>query len=138
METVLTNNFDRRASCPFCLHPGAVKDFLVHGPDGELKPKKAHCPECDINMLMESLLTEQSAEAYAKWVFDYYGFWSKCNFKVWSQRLYAKGWASRFWPLYKKMSAAKIMEQHQDQEEDWEAYKEYHPDYKDRIRDEEG
>lgn len=90
--------------CPFCLYRAKVSKFLVSTKKG-ISHSMAKCPSCNNGMRMRSLTMKSSIEGYAKWVFDYSlsGFWQKCPYKKWSERLKALGWSRRFWDEYKKL-----------------------------------
>ena len=88
--------------CPFCLHYGRHEEFETKTAKG--KPsKKIRCPECQNGMLNMTLTEKMDAEKYAEWVFMYRssGFWQKCPFKKWKDRLYKLGMSKKFWEKYK-------------------------------------
>lgn len=88
--------------CPFCLSFGKLSAFEYKTPKGNVS-KGVKCPDCKNKMLRKSITNTMSAEQYAEWVFDYRksGFWQKCNFAVWNERLYKLGLSHRFWEKYR-------------------------------------
>ena len=106
-EPSLTADFIRLnpdVCCPFCLHLGKIRDFRVPTKHGYSK-KRAQCPECNNLMQIRSLTQAMSPEQYAQWVFDYSlsGFWQKCPFHKFADRLKRMGISYRFWAKYKQL-----------------------------------
>ena len=102
--------------CPFCLHTAKLSLFFVSTNKG-ISQGKAECPSCKNGMLMKSLYNDWGAEEYAQWVFDYRrsGFWQKCPFPTWKQRLYEIGWAHTFWTTYKELKGSDTSQSYFDQ-----------------------
>ena len=65
------------------------------------------CPDCKNKMQFKSLLADWTAEQYAEWVYPYSvdGFWQKCKWTQWKERLAKMGWATLFWNKYKQLKA---------------------------------
>lgn len=117
--------------CPFCLFFGKLSDFEFKTLKGKIS-KRMRCPDCDNLMLMRTLIQKMTAEEYAEWVFWYSksGFWSKCNFDKWSERLYKLGMLQRFWTKYKLLKGESVGQEtyfeHLDKEqEEWAKEKGY-------------
>jgi len=94
--------------CPFCLYRNRLSKFLMSGDKG-ISNYKAKCPECQQTMLFRTIanmchMNEKKIEAYAKWVADYakQGFWKKCKYEIWKERLQKYDMAIPFWRGYKK------------------------------------
>jgi hypothetical protein len=91
--------------CPFCLHIGYQREFLIYKDD---KPVtyRVQCPECENTFLMKTLMSEWSIIEFADWVADYVhsGFWQKCDFEKFNQRLKELGWARLFWDRYRAVT----------------------------------
>lgn len=116
MVTITTTvNFNMMVSCPFCLHDDKLKAFLVSTKKG-ISQKKANCPECHNGMMMKSLTADWTPEEYAEWVFEYRrsGFWQKCKFSTWKDRLYKRGWSKRFWDKYRELKGSDESEDYFD------------------------
>lgn len=136
IEPKITVNFNEEVACPFCLYAAKLSAFLIVGKDG-YQQGKAHCPECKNNMMMKSLYNEWTAKDYADWVFNYRlsGFWSKCPFAKWKERLYKMGWAGAFWTRYKDLKGTsttnRFFEDAEKTAEDYEKlWQEYEGDQK--------
>ena len=86
--------------CPFCLYKGKFGEFLSSN-----RINIVICPECENNMMIETLVNEMSIEQFARWVFDYAltGFWEKCKYEIFNKRLYKMGLSRRFWDEYKRL-----------------------------------
>lgn len=99
-------NSNEQVMCPFCLYQNKLSHFFVSVKKG-ISSGKAFCPECKNGMLMRTLLADMTATQYAKFVWDYRtsGFWKKCPFDVWKQRLHGVGWSHEFWEEYKRLKA---------------------------------
>lgn len=108
-ETKITVNFNTLVACPFCLYTAKLSAFLVTSKDG-YQQGKAHCPDCNNNMMMKSLYNDWTAKEYAEWVFNYRrsGFWQKCPFATWKKRLHKMGWIHEFWIRYKDLKGSDI------------------------------
>lgn len=93
--------------CPFCLYYGMMKDFQFLTAKHKTS-KKARCPDCKNEFLMRSLTSPMSAEQYAEWVFMYSadGYWKKCKWDIWKDRLYKLGMAQKFWDKYRLLKGA--------------------------------
>jgi len=91
-------------SCPFCLHSDPINKFLISTPKGYDK-RLGLCPECKNKMMIKTLTSNWTPEQFADFVADYarQGFWQKCKFQVFNQRLRAIGWSYRFWKRYKEL-----------------------------------
>lgn len=98
----------RPCLCPFCLHSGNIMVFEFQTPKGK-KSGMYKCPECHNRMRAESLMQSQTAEEFAKWVFEYSadGFWQKTNFYTFNKRLKELGIATPFWNRYKELKGTK-------------------------------
>jgi len=107
--------------CPFCLHSGYIHLYEKRLASGKVS-KRLHCPECNAEMRRESLTDHKTIEEYAEWVFNYAmsGFWKKCPFQKFNDRLYKLGMSYRFWKKYKQLKADKSKEQ--TYEEHFEQY----------------
>ncbi len=123
-----TVDFAMMVSCPFCLHDDKLQAFLVSTKKG-ISQSRANCPECHNGMMMKSLTADWTPEQYASWVFAYRvdGYWKKCKFSIWKERLYKRGWSKRFWEKYKSLKGTDESEDYFDhvdvqQEEDRERW----------------
>lgn len=130
MVTVTVSvDYNMRVMCPFCLYDDKLRAFLVSTKKG-ISQARAQCPECHNGMMMKSLTTEWTPEEYAEWVYPYAGsgFWQKCKFSIWKERLYKMGWSHRFWTRYKELKGTDesesywdYLDQQQDEvKEQWE------------------
>ena len=108
-------NYMMMVSCPFCLHDDKLQAFLVSTKKG-ISQSKAACPECKNGMMMISLTADWTPEQYAEWVFEYRksGFWQKCKFSIWKDRLYKRGWSKQFWEKYKALKGSDESEDYWD------------------------
>jgi len=90
--------------CPFCLHQDKIEKYLISTSKG-YHHGLAKCPECGNQMRFSSLTADWTPEQYAEFVYPYSvdGFWQKCPFEKWKDRLYKIGWAHRFWKRYKEL-----------------------------------
>lgn len=97
-------DFTQQVMCPFCLHADKLQAFLLSTSKG-ISQSRAQCPECKNGMMIKSLTVEWAPEQYADWVYDYTGsgYWQKCKFATWKERLFKIGWAKRFWDRYKAL-----------------------------------
>ncbi len=111
VETFTAKNCNELVMCPFCLHQAFLSSFFISNKKG-ISQGKAECPECHNTMLMKSLWQDMSPTQYAQWVFNYksMGFWQKCPFAKWKDRLYAIGWGFEFWIEYKRLKKDAEME----------------------------
>jgi len=125
-------NFNEKVWCPFCLYEAKLSRFLVVGKHG-YQQGTAHCPECNNTMRMASLWNDWDAKKYAEWAFDYRlsGFWQKCPFAKWKERLFKIGWAHEFWTRYKALKGEAETDEIFDsantqarahEEEEWKKY----------------
>ncbi len=92
------------AICPFCLFTNDLSKFLYSCGSGFHK-RLGVCPECKHKSELRTLVTipTMTPQEYAQFVFDYRlsGFWEKCNFKVWRERLDSEPeQARKFWNRY--------------------------------------
>lgn len=101
-----TVNANELVVCPFCLYKAQLKVFFISNKKG-ISQKRAQCPDCNNTMQMNSLYNDMTIEQYAEWVFGYRrsGFWQKCPFNTWKDRLYKLGWSGRFWSKYQALKA---------------------------------
>jgi len=106
---------EEQVLCPFCLHIGKIKEFLVSTKKG-ISQYRAKCPECQNGMLIRSLLQEMTVEEYAEWVYNYVadGFWQKCKWYTWKDRLAKLGMAAAFWTKYKQLKGEDTTESYED------------------------
>ena len=118
--------------CPFCLHSGYIHEY-THKLKSGGESKRLHCPECDVEMRKESLTDHKTIEEYAEWVFNYSmsGFWKKCPFDKFNDRLYKLGMSYRFWKKYKELKGNKDKEQTyeehmMDYQDEWLKYEQEH------------
>jgi len=112
---IQTANMTDIVTCPFCLYFGKIKEFLVSTKKG-ISQYRAKCPECQNGMLIRSLLQEMTVEEYAEWVYNYVenGFWQKCKWYTWKDRLAKLGWAYKFWKKYRQLKGEDTTEGYQD------------------------
>jgi hypothetical protein len=91
--------------CPFCLHIGHQKDFLMYKDDKPIT-YRVKCPECEQTFLMKTLMADMSVVEFADWVAEYArsGFWTKCSFEKFTARLKLLGWSKTFWERYRAMT----------------------------------
>lgn len=92
--------------CPFCLRKNKIQRFLVSGKEG-ISKSRAQCPECQVGMMMATLLRDWDPISYADFVFGYRksGFFQKIKFDEWKKVLYDMSWAKEFWDHYKNLKA---------------------------------
>jgi len=94
--------------CPFCLHRDLINKFLVSTKEG-FSRRFGKCPECQNNMLLETLIRmlEMNAKGYADFVYNYPNaeFWRKVSpkFDIWKKRLWNLNMANDFWEEYKQL-----------------------------------
>jgi len=102
-----TVNCNEPVMCPFCLHRAKLSSFFISTKKG-ISQGKAQCPECHNGMLMKSLWAQWTLQEYAEWVFKYakMGFWQKCPFHAWKERLRAIGWSYEFWKRYRDLKGS--------------------------------
>jgi hypothetical protein len=95
---------DQNVSCPFCLGLSEFRRFLVSNKQG-ISRSMGKCCLCGQGLYLKSLkmMSETDAAKYAKWVFEYGGFWKKINFNIWKGRLKMMGWTQPFWDEYQKL-----------------------------------
>jgi hypothetical protein len=108
VEVVFTGaSINEQVMCPFCLYQAKLSAFFISNKKG-ISQTNAHCPDCNHDMRMKSLWNNWGAKEYAEWVFDYRhsGFWQKCPFAKWKERLHKIGWAHEFWTRYKELKGA--------------------------------
>jgi len=91
--------------CPFCLHKDKIEKFLISTKKGYHKGL-GKCPECGNQMKLKTLTEKMTPEQYADFVYPYRvdGFWQRCPYETWKQRMRQLGWAYRFWQRYKELS----------------------------------
>lgn len=88
-------------TCPFCLFRGATVSFLRTRKNGTWSDL-CTCPDCGSGMTIRSLTQKMSIREFAAWVYKYIGFWAKCDFNKFKERLWKMGVASEFWEEYHK------------------------------------
>jgi len=95
---------DKEVTCPFCLGLSEFRKFLVSTKQG-ISRSMGNCPLCKQEMYLKTLfgMSQSDAKKYAKWVFNYKGFWKKIKFKQWKDRLWLMGWTNDFWNEYKAL-----------------------------------
>ena len=131
-------NIDKIVYCPFCLYRAKLAKFLMTDVKGGISTYRAKCPECKVTMLMKTVngmhyMTDAKIEQYAQWVCDYrYGFWKKCNKKIWDKRLKSYGWVGIFWKKYKAIKATFMRP-----DNEYEAEQEYEKNRQDYIKERE-
>jgi hypothetical protein len=91
----------KKVRCPFCLVENAKLRFMHSLKSGKLA-RKATCPNCKADMLLESLEKEMTLDEFAKWVSEYQGFFKKVDFEKFTKGLWAMGVGKEFWVLYRK------------------------------------
>jgi len=103
----ITYNLNGIYSCSFCLFEGKFNEFL---PTSKINLKV--CPECKNRMWRSTILEKKTIKEFAEWVFNYAksGFWEKCNFEVFNDRLYKRGLSKQFWDRYKELKGEYIEE----------------------------
>jgi hypothetical protein len=102
-ETLLP--LEKDVSCPFCLGLSEFRKFLISNKQG-ISRKLGKCPLCSCGMELDSLvkMSKFEAKGYAKWVFNYKGFFKKVpSFNTWKGRLQLMGWTQQFWDTYKQL-----------------------------------
>ena len=101
--------------CPFCLHEGPLGAFLISTKKGFHKGL-GKCPECQNMMQLRTLTAKWTPSQFAEWVYDYRlsGFWQKCKFKTFNDRLYRLGWSYEFWDRYKQLKGENQTEAYED------------------------
>jgi predicted metal-binding protein len=114
----------RQVSCVFCLYTTNLQKFFKIDAKGRTIALVT-CPECHNKMQLQTLIKDMSIQEYAKFVYGYRlsGFWKKCPFALFNQRLREIGASSEFWLEYKKLKG-EYPEQNYSQEEN-EKWKEY-------------
>jgi transcription elongation factor Elf1 len=102
--------------CPFCLHEGLIKHFLISTKKG-YHMGLGKCPECGNQMQLKTLTSKMTPEQFAEFAYGYRlsGYWSKVKFSVFNQRLKELGINFRFWKRYKELKG----------EEPTEGYEQY-------------
>jgi len=90
---------------PFCLYIGYQKEFLMYKGD-TLITYRVQCPDCGQTFNMKTLMSDMSIMEFADWVADYarQGFWQKCDFEKFNQRLKQLGWSYLFWERYRAVT----------------------------------
>jgi len=115
-EIQITETYTGTYMCPFCLHQDKINAYLISTKKGYHKGL-GHCPECNNQMQIKTLVADMTPEQFANFAFEYsmQGYWSKVKFKEFNDRLYKIGWAERFWIEYKKLKGEDIgTEKYQD------------------------
>ena len=94
----------QEVSCVFCLYTTKLQKFFKTDAKGRTIAL-VECPECHNKMRLKTLLTDMTPQEYAKFVYGYRlsGFWQKCPFAKFNQRLMALGVSREFWNEYKKL-----------------------------------
>lgn len=110
-------------SCPFCLHTGKINAYLISTKKGYDK-RLGHCPECNNNMMLKTLLTDMTPEQFADFAYGYstQGYWQKVPFAKFNERLKLIGWQERFWNKYRELKGSYTTTS--DEEDMWQAQKE--------------
>jgi hypothetical protein len=98
-ETLLP--LEKQVSCPFCLGLSEFRKFLVSNKQG-ISSSLGKCPLCGNGLYLKTLfmMAKTDAKGYAKWVFNYKGFFKKINFSQWKGRLKLIRWTQEFWDVY--------------------------------------
>jgi hypothetical protein len=95
-----------KVSCPHCLGLSTFMKFLVSTKQG-ISDKNGQCPLCGDGMRLSSLkmMSTNDPAAYARFVFNYHGFWKlpHFNFTQWKNRLKLMGWTDPFWKEYHRI-----------------------------------
>lgn len=101
--------------CPFCLHIDKIGNFLISTKKGYHKGQ-GKCPECQNRMELQTLTAKWTPEQFADWVYPYSrsGFWQKCKFKTFNDRLYKIGWSYRFWRRYRELKGEDTTESYEE------------------------
>jgi hypothetical protein len=104
VEMTVLQDYRQVVFCPFCLHYGELRTFLISTKKG-ISQSLAACPECKQGMRMSTLVADMTPEQFADFVYPYAksGFWKKVNFAQWNDRLRRMGWSFRFWARYKEL-----------------------------------
>jgi hypothetical protein len=111
----------KQVSCPFCLGLSEFRLFLVSNKQG-ISRSMGKCPLCGQGMFLKSLsmMDKTNAAGYAKWAFNYKGFFHKINFNQWKGRLQLMGWTSDFWEAYHALKG-----EQQEQGDESESFMDY-------------
>lgn len=93
------------STCPFCLSWLQIRKTLISTKKGYDRGQ-GECPVCKKGFKLATLVMMQkcTAQQYAKWVFDYKGFWKKVDFEHWKKHLGMMKWAEPFWVEYKAVA----------------------------------
>ena len=121
---VVTEFFNPKYLCPFCLHEGPMSDYEFKTPKGKVSKRK-RCPECNNSMIERTLTSEMTVKEFASFVFGYSvdGFWKKVNYSKFCERLRKLGISYEFWQEYKKLKGKGVLEEEKEhfeqQQEEW-------------------
>lgn len=107
---------EKQVTCPFCLGLSDFRKFLVSTKTG-ISRSMGNCPLCKQEMYLKTLLgmSKSDAKGYAKWIFNYKGFWKKIKFAQWKDRLQLMGWTNEFWDEYKVLKGEQQQEEGSDE-----------------------
>lgn len=93
--------------CPFCLYQDEMNKFFIITEKQKIHKSLGKCPECKNEMMLLTLMNmnEYTMQEYAKFVFNYRltGFWKKCPFDKWKERLKNFADFQDFWDEYKRL-----------------------------------
>src|SRR3972149_1924676 len=115
MKAQFTDKTDQQVMCPFCLYQDQLLAFLINRKKGYDR-RLGMCPECKAKSMIRTLTEDITPEQYADFAYSYkgYGFWQKVKFETWKERLWAIGWAGRFWERYKQLKGENQQEPYED------------------------
>ena len=118
--------------CPFCLEMSWARDFMYRLKSSGKFARKAECPKCHKNMLLNTveITSDMDAYTFGKWVAGYPDFFKAIRFEKFTAKLREYKMAADFWKGYRELKpkrdsieeANKINEEHVDIE--WKHLKE--------------
>jgi hypothetical protein len=99
-------DLNKRVTCPFCLGLEKFRLFLVSTKKGYSR-SMGKCPLCGEGMRIKTLtdMLKWGPREYAQFVAPYAsdGFWKKCKWEVWKERLALMKWTEEFWSRYHEL-----------------------------------
>ena len=115
-EITVEVNYTEQVFCPFCIHVGQLREFLISTKKG-ISQHDAKCPECGQGMRMTTLTQIETPEQFADFAYPYAksGFWQKVSWTKFNDRMKKIGWSYKFWLRYKELKG-------EDKSENYEEY----------------
>jgi hypothetical protein len=110
---------DDKLTCPFCAYRGRVRDFAMKKKTGTgYSRKKFNCPDCNQNMMRNTIYKEMSPYEWGFWLYASIRVWNRPNYRFYDrisweklkERVWNMGIAVDFWKGFREAKEASTTE----------------------------